>query len=87
MFANARNRGARFVHTPDIASILNRLGIRTAKGRTWTQDCIAAFRSDHNIAVGAGEHPESGSGRDRDGLPGRPPIPEVTLQRHDFRAV
>ena len=36
---------------------------------------------------GAGEHPESGSGRDRDGLPGRPPIPEVTLQRHDFRAV
>ena len=34
-----------------IASILNRLGTRTAKGHTWTQQRVCVFRNDHNIAV------------------------------------
>jgi len=40
-------------HVPDqsMASILNRLGVRTAKGHTWTQQRVAAFRSDHQIPV------------------------------------
>ena len=42
---------ARLAPDDGIASILNRLGVRTAKGHTWTQKRIAAFRSDHNIAV------------------------------------
>ena len=42
---------ARLAPDDDIASILNRLGIRTAKGHTWTQDRIVVFRGDHNIAV------------------------------------
>jgi excisionase family DNA binding protein len=34
-----------------IASILNRLGIRTAKGHTWTQMRVGVFRTDHQIPV------------------------------------
>jgi excisionase family DNA binding protein len=42
---------ARLQPDGSIASLLNRLGISTAKGRTWTQQRVCAFRSDHNIAV------------------------------------
>jgi excisionase family DNA binding protein len=42
---------ARLVPDPSIASILNRLGVRTAKGHTWTQQRVRAFRNDHGIAV------------------------------------
>ena len=40
-------------HVPDqsIASMLNRLGVRTARGLTWTQQRVAAFRGDHQILV------------------------------------
>jgi excisionase family DNA binding protein len=40
-------------HVPDqsIASMLNRLGVRTARGITWTQQRVAAFRCDHQIPV------------------------------------
>jgi excisionase family DNA binding protein len=31
--------------------MLNRLGVRTANGNTWTQQRVCAFRNDHNIAV------------------------------------
>ncbi len=39
--------------TPDlaIASILNWLGVRTAKGHTWTQQRVRTFRSDHEITI------------------------------------
>lgn len=39
--------------TPDssIASILNRLGVRTAKNHTWTEQRVRTFRSDRAIAV------------------------------------
>jgi excisionase family DNA binding protein len=42
---------ARLLPDGSIASILNRLGIRTAKGHTWTQQRVCVFRNDHNIAV------------------------------------
>jgi hypothetical protein len=42
---------ARLQPDGSIASLLNRLGISTAKGRTWTQQRVCAFRNDHNIAV------------------------------------
>jgi excisionase family DNA binding protein len=42
---------ARLKPDGSIASLLNRLGISTAKGRRWTQQRVCAFRSDHNIAV------------------------------------
>jgi excisionase family DNA binding protein len=40
-------------HVPDqsLASMLNRLGVRTARGLTWTQQRVAAFRCDHQIPV------------------------------------
>ncbi len=34
-----------------IASLLNRLGHRTAKGHTWTEMRVRSFRGDHHIAV------------------------------------
>jgi hypothetical protein len=42
---------ARLQPDGSIASLLNRLGIGAAKGRTWTQQRVCAFRNDHNIAV------------------------------------
>jgi excisionase family DNA binding protein len=42
---------ARLLPDGSIASILNRLGMRTAKGNTWTKHRISVFRSDHSIAV------------------------------------
>ena len=42
---------ARVTSDPVIASILNRLGVRTAKGNTWTQQRVCVFRNDHGIAV------------------------------------
>jgi len=42
---------ARVVPDPSIACILNRLGVRTSKGNTWTQQRVGAFRHDHGIAV------------------------------------
>lgn len=42
---------ARVASDPSIASILNRLSVRTAKGHTWTQQRIRAFRNDHAIGV------------------------------------
>ena len=41
---------ARVTADSSIAAILNRLGVRTAKGHTWTQQRIRTFRSDHGIA-------------------------------------
>jgi excisionase family DNA binding protein len=35
----------------NIASILNRLGVHTAKGLSWTQERVRGFRKDHQIAV------------------------------------
>jgi Recombinase/Helix-turn-helix domain len=34
-----------------IASILNRLGLRTGRGHTWTEARLRSFRDDHHIAV------------------------------------
>jgi DNA invertase Pin-like site-specific DNA recombinase len=34
-----------------IAAILNRAGKRTARGHTWTEGRVRAFRNDHSIAV------------------------------------
>ena len=42
---------ARQVSDQTIASILNRLGIRTAKGNTWTQQRVTVFRNDHHIPI------------------------------------
>jgi len=42
---------ARLLPDGNIASVLNRLGIRTAKGHTWTQQRMRTFRNDHNVAV------------------------------------
>jgi Reductase C-terminal len=50
-------------HVPDqsIASMLNRLGVRPARGLTWTQQRVAAFRCDHSIPVyREGERAERG---------------------------
>jgi excisionase family DNA binding protein len=44
-----------------IASILNRLGVHTATGLTWTQQRVRGFRKDHQIAVyREGERAERG---------------------------
>jgi excisionase family DNA binding protein len=52
---------ARLLPDGSIASILNRLGTRTAKGHTWTQQRVCVFRNDHNIAVyREGERAERG---------------------------
>jgi len=42
---------ARIVPDGSIASILNRLGVHTAKGHTWTQQRVTLFRNDHEIAI------------------------------------
>jgi excisionase family DNA binding protein len=44
-----------------IAALLNRLGIRSSKGHTWTEERIRSFRSAHRIAVyRRGERAERG---------------------------
>jgi len=41
--------------------MLNRLGVHTARGLTWTQQRVAAFRCDHSIPVyREGERAERG---------------------------
>ena len=42
---------ARSASDAAIASILNRLGVRTAKNLNWTEQRVRAFRNDHAIAV------------------------------------
>jgi excisionase family DNA binding protein len=42
---------ARLLPDDKIASVLNRLGIRTGKDNTWTQQRVRTFRSDHEIAI------------------------------------
>ena len=42
---------ARQLNDGTIASLLNRLGHRTAKGHTWTEMRVRSFRADHHIAV------------------------------------
>jgi len=42
---------ARIAPDHKIASLLNRLGKKTAKGNSWTQARVTVFRSDHGIAV------------------------------------
>jgi excisionase family DNA binding protein len=42
---------ARLLPDGNIASVLNRLSIRTAKGHTWTQQRVRTFRNDHAVAV------------------------------------
>jgi hypothetical protein len=42
---------ARILLDQSIASVLNRLGIRPAKGRTWTQLRMRNFRCEHQIAI------------------------------------
>ena len=52
---------ARLLPDGDIASLLNRLGIRTAKGHTWTQSRVENFRCRQGIAVyREGERAERG---------------------------
>jgi excisionase family DNA binding protein len=42
---------ARLLPDSNIASVLNRLGVRTAKAHTWTQQRVRTFRNDHAVAV------------------------------------
>ncbi|WP_295453769.1 recombinase family protein [uncultured Thiodictyon sp.] len=42
---------ARLLPDSGIASLLNRLGKRTAKGHTWTEARVRSWRGDHGIAV------------------------------------
>jgi excisionase family DNA binding protein len=42
---------ARMLPDQTIASVLNRLGIRSAKGHTWTQLRVRNFRCEHQIAI------------------------------------
>ncbi len=42
---------ARVQSDPGIVSILNRLGIRTGRGHTWTEVRLRSFRDTHEIAV------------------------------------
>jgi excisionase family DNA binding protein len=42
---------ARTVPDQSIASVLNRLGMRSAKGHTWTQERVRNFRCEHRIAI------------------------------------
>lgn len=52
---------ARVLPDAKIASILNRLGMRTAKNHTWTQQRVTSFRSVHGIAIyREGERAERG---------------------------
>jgi excisionase family DNA binding protein len=52
---------ARVLPDDKIASVLNRLSIRTGKDNTWTQQRVRTFRNDHGIAVyREGERAERG---------------------------
>jgi hypothetical protein len=52
---------ARLLPDASIASVLNRLGIRSAKGHTWTQLRIRNFRAERGIAIyREGERAERG---------------------------
>jgi excisionase family DNA binding protein len=42
---------ARMLPDQSIASVLNRLGIRSAKGHTWTQLRVRNFRCEHQIVI------------------------------------
>jgi DNA invertase Pin-like site-specific DNA recombinase len=42
---------ARYMPDDKIASLLTRLGKRTAKGHTWSKSRVCVFRSDHNIPI------------------------------------
>ena len=42
---------ARVLPDRSIASVLNRLGVRSAKGHTWTQLRIRCFRNEHGVPV------------------------------------
>jgi excisionase family DNA binding protein len=42
---------ARLLPDQSIASVLNRLGLRSAKGHTWTQLRVRNFRCEHQIAI------------------------------------
>jgi len=42
---------ARLGSDASIAAILNRLGVQTAKGHTWTEPRVRSFRGQHDIAV------------------------------------
>jgi hypothetical protein len=73
---------ARLLPDRSIASVLNRLGMRTAKGHTWTQQRVCLFRNDHNIAVYRdGERVERG-----ELLPGRGRVSTTRLARGAQRA-
>jgi excisionase family DNA binding protein len=52
---------ARLLPDGSIASVLNRLGIRSAKGHTWTQLRIRNFRAERGVAIyREGERAERG---------------------------
>jgi len=42
---------ARLLPDAKIAAVLNRLGVRSAKGHTWTQLRIRNFRAERGIAI------------------------------------
>jgi excisionase family DNA binding protein len=42
---------ARLMPDADIASVLNRMGHKTAHGKTWTQARVCTWRSDHNVTL------------------------------------
>jgi hypothetical protein len=42
---------SRMLPDQSIASVLNRLGLRSAKGHTWTQVRVRNFRSEYKIAI------------------------------------
>jgi len=52
---------ARLAPDRSVASVLNRLGVRSAKGRTWTQERVRHFRTEFGIAIyREGERAERG---------------------------
>ena len=52
---------ARVLSDALMASLLNRLGKRTAHGHAWTRNRVCVFRNDHNIpAYREGERQERG---------------------------
>jgi len=52
---------ARHFSDRTISFMLNRLGVRTAKGQTWNQHRVVSFRNNHNIAIyREGERAERG---------------------------
>jgi excisionase family DNA binding protein len=42
---------ARLLPDGSIASVLNRLGVRSAKGHSWTQLRVRNFRTEHGVAI------------------------------------